>query len=163
MKNLNVLFVDDERFALNSMERLLIRQTYGKYFARGGQEALEILAFVPVHIIVSDMKMPGIDGLALLMTVKEKYPDVVRLVLSGYTQTAQLLPCINRGEIFRFITKPISTDELISSINDAIELVELRAEKIELTEALQRKNDELSRALDEKNSYQEQLKILSSS
>ena len=96
---------------------------------RGGQKALEILASVPVHIIASDMKLPGIDGLTLLMTVKEKYQDVIRLVLSGYTQTAQLLPCINRGEIFRFITKPLSVDELITSIKDVIELVELRAVK----------------------------------
>jgi len=163
MNNLNVLFVDDELFALHSMERLLSKQNYGKYFAQGGQEALEILASAPIHIIVSDMKMPGMDGLSLLMAVKEKYPDIVRLVLSGYSQTAQLLPCINRGEIFRFITKPLSADELITSINDALELVNLRAEKNDLTEALHRKNIELSRALEERDQAREQLKTLNSS
>jgi DNA-binding NtrC family response regulator len=112
MKNLSALFVNDEQFAVHSMERLLITSRLMASTLRGGQKALEILASVPVHIIASDMKLPGIDGLTLLMTVKEKYQDVIRLVLGGYTQTAQLLPCFNRGDIFRFITKPLGVDAL---------------------------------------------------
>lgn len=94
MDRANVLFVDDERFALAAMERLLFKQSYNIFLAANGQEALEIMAAQPIHVIVSDMRMPGIDGLQLLSMVKDLYPGIVRMVLSAYAQTSQLLPCI---------------------------------------------------------------------
>ncbi len=147
MRKLNVLFVDDEPFTLHSMESLLLKQPYGKFFARSGREALEILAKQPIHIIIADMKMPGIDGLKLLTMVKDMYPDIIRMVISGYTQYSQLIPCINHGEVFRFITKPLHPEELKGSINEAIVLFSMRAEKEELLQSLKEKNMMLSRAL----------------
>jgi len=161
MDMVNILFVDDERFTLAAMARLLFKQTYNKFFAVNGQEALEIMATQPIHVIVSDMRMPGIDGLKLLTMVKDLYPDTIRMVLSAYAQTSQLLPCINRGEIFRFITKPLDPNELKTSINDAIELSKIRAGHGEQLTSLRMENTLLAQALEEKNVIEEQLQALS--
>jgi YesN/AraC family two-component response regulator len=95
MNVMNVLFVDDETYTLRAIERLLRKEGFGKYFADSAARALQIMAEVPIHIIVADIRMPEVDGLTLLIKVKEKYPETVRLALSACTQTAQLLPCIN--------------------------------------------------------------------
>ena len=71
MKEITILFVDDEQSVLNSLKRCLIKEPYQKLFARSGQDALEAMAKEPVQIIVSDMKMPGMSGLALLEQVKK--------------------------------------------------------------------------------------------
>lgn len=161
MKTVNVLFVDDEKYLLQATERLLANEHYNKFFAQSAVEALKILETKSIHILVSDMKMPGIDGLDLLMTVKEKFPDTIRMVFSAYTQTSQILPCINQGEIFRFITKPLNPKELIASIQNAIELLLLKKERFELTEQLQIKNKILEQTLTEKQLIEEHLKNLS--
>jgi len=125
-----VLFVDDEERILRSLKRGLIDEPYNLLFAGSGKKALDIMEKNEVHVIVTDMRMPEMTGLELLRIVKEKYPDVVRLVLSGYTQVTTLLTAINQGEIFRFITKPWKLeDEFISVIKQAVEYYNLQAEK----------------------------------
>jgi len=121
MKDIHILFVDDEAFTLNSLKRLLRKESYSIHYAESGAAALDIMKEILIHILVTDMKMPEMDGLTLLRHVKEKYPDTVRIALSAYTMTGQLLPCINTGEIYRFITKPIIPEELRQSIQDAID------------------------------------------
>ncbi len=101
-----ILFVDDEVRLLRSIQRGLLDEPYNLLFADSGKEALKLLEENNVHIIVTDMRMPEMSGLDLLRIVKEKYPHIVRIVLSGYTQVTTLLTAINQGEIFRFITKP---------------------------------------------------------
>lgn len=161
MKTMNVLFVDDENFALHAIERFLAREPYSIFLAQNAQDALEILKNNSIDVIVSDMRMPGIDGLSLLVEVKKNYPDTIRLVLSGCIQTAQLLPCINRGEVYRFITKPFSPEELKSSIRDAVHLAASRREENSVNETLLRKNNELARALKDKEKTEEHLRALS--
>ena len=128
--NTTILFVDDEERILRSLKRGLIDEPYNLLFAGSGKKALDIMEKNEVHVIVTDMRMPEMTGLELLRIVKEKYPDVVRLVLSGYTQVTTLLTAINQGEIFRFITKPWKLeDEFISVIKQAVEYYNLQAEK----------------------------------
>ncbi|HBG25502.1 MAG: hypothetical protein A2Y10_14545 [Planctomycetes bacterium GWF2_41_51] len=111
MEMRTVLFVDDDKLVLSSLKRGLIDEEYNKLFAESGQEALSLLEKYEVNVIVSDMRMPEMDGLTLLKRVREKYPTVVRMVLSGYTEINTLLTAINEGEIFRFITKPWQMEE----------------------------------------------------
>jgi two-component system response regulator HupR/HoxA len=111
MEKRTVLFVDDEEKVLASLRRGLLDEPYETLFANSGKEALEILDQKPVHVIVTDMRMPEMGGLQLLMAVKEKYPTIIRMVLSGYTQVSTLLTAINQGEIYRFITKPWKLEE----------------------------------------------------
>lgn len=141
VKNNAILFVDDEKLILNSLERGLLDEPYKKYFAKSAQEALDILEKKDIHVLVTDMKMPGMNGLELLKIVKEKYPQIVKIVLSGYTQLPQILATINQVDIFKFITKPWKLeDEFKRVINQAIEYYNLENEKKELQEQLRIKN-----------------------
>jgi two-component system response regulator HupR/HoxA len=122
MEKRTVLFVDDEENVLSALRRGLLDEPYNLLFARSGREALEILAHSPVHVIVTDMRMPEMSGLDLLRIVKKEYPHVVRMVLSGYTQVTTLLTAINQGEVFRFITKPWRLDdEFKPAVREAVQ------------------------------------------
>ena len=126
-KKHSVLFVDDEERVLKSLKRGLISEPYRALFASGGKQALEILEVEPVQVIVSDMKMPEMNGLELLQEVAQKYPDIIRLVLSGYSHTSTVIAAVNEGQIFRYITKPWSIDNDIKpALTEAFELFESR-------------------------------------
>ena len=116
MKIRTVLFVDDEETILRSLERGLLDEVYIQLFARSGQEALEILKKEEVHVIVTDMRMPGMDGLKLLRIVRETYPHIVMIVLSGYTDMSILLKEFDQGEIFEFVPKPWKLEKDLKKI-----------------------------------------------
>jgi diguanylate cyclase (GGDEF)-like protein len=157
MCSVNVLFVDDEPFILHAIERLLLKDGFNTYFAVGAIEALKIMEEVSISIIVTDMKMPEMDGLALLALVKEKYPDTIRLALSAYTQIAQLLPCINSGHLFKFITKPLEPSDLRSSLQQAKAHYLLAQEKRDLIQQLINQNKLLEEALEAKKEKEMEL------
>jgi diguanylate cyclase (GGDEF)-like protein len=136
MKNIQVLFVDDEISVLSSLERYLITEPYGKHFISSPEKALEFMGEFKVDVVVSDMKMPGMDGLTFLRRVKETYPNTVRMVLSGYSEIAQIIPCINTGEIFRYVSKPIEPPEFKALLMEAVELSLMKADKQDLTRRL---------------------------
>jgi DNA-binding NtrC family response regulator len=130
MKEITVLFVDDEEEVLRSLEMGLLHEPYQTLFAKSGKEALEILQSKEVHVIVTDMRMPDMSGLQLLRTVKEEYPHIVRIVLSAYTQVTTLLTAINQGEIYRYITKPWELEEEFKpTIRQAIDHYNLQSER----------------------------------
>lgn len=132
-----ILFVDDDPKVLKSLQRGLIDEPYECLFATSGKEALEILQTHQVHVICTDMRMPEMNGLELLKIVKERYPQIVRLVLSGYTQVGMLLTAINQGEIFKFITKPWRLEEEFKGIiKQAVEYYNLRADRDRLAAEL---------------------------
>ncbi len=131
----SVLFVDDEESILNALRRELIDEEYRCLFALSGNQALNIMEQENVSVIISDMKMPEMDGLRLLKLVKEKYPTSVRVVLSGYTQIPQILVMINQAEIFKFITKPWGS-ELKSVIHEAINYHQLQEDRIKIEQLL---------------------------
>jgi len=129
MKIRTVLFVDDEETILRSLERGLLDEVYIQLFARSGQEALEILKKEEVHVIVTDMRMPAMDGLKLLRIVREKYPHIVMIVLSGYTDMSILLKEFDQGEIFEFVPKPWKLEkDLKKIIRNAIDHYNLQNE-----------------------------------
>ncbi|MCK4485577.1 MAG: response regulator, partial [Desulfobacterales bacterium] len=106
MQDRSVLFVDDEANILNSLRRLLRSEAYQSLFARSGKEALHFLESESIHVIIADLGMPDMDGLALLKQVEQKYPDTIRLVLSGLHDSDSILDAINRGNVYRYILKP---------------------------------------------------------
>ena len=142
-----ILFVDDEEKVLKSLQRGLIDEPYECLFATSGKQALELLDQHTVHVICTDMRMPEMNGLELLKLVKDKYPHIVRLVLSGYTQVGILLTAINQGEIFKFITKPCRMQgEFKTVIHQAIEYYNLKAERDRLAAELERYKQAASKA-----------------
>jgi two-component system, NtrC family, response regulator HupR/HoxA len=123
MKSKKVLFVDDQKDLLDILGVALEDEPYTCLFATSGIQALEILSQHNVQVIVTDMRMPEMDGLSLLKLVRKQYPNVVRIVLSGHIQIPILLTAINEGNIYKFITKPWRMDEDFKPlILEAIEL-----------------------------------------
>lgn len=116
MTNETILFVDDEPNILESMERQL-RKRYEIRTALSGDEALTILKEQgPFAVIVSDMRMPGMDGVQLLSRVKDLYPETVRIMLTGNADQDTAVEAVNSGHIFRFLTKPCATPTLVTSL-----------------------------------------------
>lgn len=136
----SVLFVDDEENILSSIRRGLMDVEYTCYFASSGKEALEIIKKQDIHVIVTDMRMPIMNGLELLKIVEEISPLTVKLVLSGYTQLPQILVTINQVDIFKFITKPWNLDELIGIVDKSIDYYILHEENAKYKKILETKN-----------------------
>ena len=122
--------MDDEEKVLRSLKRGLLYETYNTLFANSGKEALEILQREEVHVIVTDMRMPEMDGLDLLEIIRKMYPHIVSIVLSGYTEMATLQKAVNQGEIFKFIPKPWKLEgELKKVVREAIEHYNLKSDR----------------------------------
>ncbi|MEZ6135179.1 MAG: response regulator [Pirellulaceae bacterium] len=124
-----VLFVDDEANVLSGLRRMLRgqRNHWNMHFANGGVEALELLEKCPVDVIVSDMRMPGIDGAELLTRVSKQYPNTVRLILSGQSDQEKIFRAI--GPAHQFMSKPCDPDVLIKTIERACHLHERLEDK----------------------------------
>jgi two-component system response regulator HupR/HoxA len=125
-----VLFVDDDEIVLRSLERGFLDEPYNTLFAKSGQEALEILQREEVHVIVTDMRMPEMDGLNLLEIIRKMYPHIVGIVLSGYTEIDILQKAVNQGGIFRFIPKPWKLEgDFKKVVREAIEHYNLQCKR----------------------------------
>lgn len=133
-----VLCVDDEEPILRSLERVLRREPYRFLGANSAEEALSILRGEPVDIVVSDQRMPGQTGAQLLEQVRAQYPDVVRIMLSGYAEPDVILESVNSGGIFRFIAKPWEDNELKAALRQGLELSRVVLDNRRLTELAER-------------------------
>lgn len=96
-EKLKVLFVDDEANVLSAIRRAVQDEEYEALFAKSGKEALALLETENIAVLVTDMRMPEMDGLQLLKLAKEQFPATVRMVLSGYTQLSQVLATVNHA------------------------------------------------------------------
>lgn len=152
MERSNILFVDDEVKVLNSIKRAVITEGFKSHFATSGEKALEVMESTNISVIVTDMRMPGMDGLKLLKIVKEKYPDTIRIVLSGYAQLTQILATVNQVGVFKFITKPWSMDEeFLPSIRESLEYYNLKKASEQLKKFLEDKNNAYTNILKTNN------------
>ncbi|MEI6259112.1 MAG: response regulator [Deltaproteobacteria bacterium] len=120
------LFVDDEPDVLSSLRRFLHREPYRMMFAESGLKALEIMALQPVAIIVSDLRMPEMDGLSLLKEVKARFPETERLILSATSDMDQIIDAIDSGDVFRFIQKPLEPVSFKEIIREAVDIYLLK-------------------------------------
>lgn len=139
-ENFSVLFVDDEVNILRSIERSLLYENFTSYFANSGKEALEIMEGKKIDVIITDMRMPEMNGLELLKIIAEKWPNTVKIVLSGYAQLTQVIATVNQVDIFKFLTKPWSFEELTTAIHKALDYCRVQQENVEYKKALELKN-----------------------
>ena len=116
-----VLCVDDEENILSSLRRLLRREPYRLLTASSGAQGLEILSRNEVDIVVSDQRMPDMSGTDFLKQVKTLYPDVTRIILTGYTDVDSITEAINEGHIYKFFLKPWNDSHLMLEIRQALE------------------------------------------
>lgn len=138
-----ILLVDDEPNVLSALRRLLRPQGYALLTAPGGEEALSLLAEHSIDLIVSDMRMPQMNGAELLAQVRQQQPDAIRLLLTGYAEVASAISAINEGGIYRYITKPWDEASFLNTIQQALELRGLQKEHVRLEALTQRQNAEL--------------------
>jgi signal transduction histidine kinase len=124
-KEIQVLFIDDEESIIDGVQRLFKREAYGIFATTSPDKAREVLAKEKIKVVVCDHRMPGITGVEFLKEVKEKYPDVVKVLFTGYADFSAAQEAINVGEIYRYISKPWKTSELLSIIRQCIEHYDL--------------------------------------
>lgn len=116
-----VLLVDDDPNVLRGLVRQFRHQPFVFYTAHSAEEAMEVLKSRPVDVLVTDDRMPGISGMELLSWVAKHFPEVVRIVLTGFPTTESALRAINESGVFRFFTKPCDPVALALAIHQAIE------------------------------------------
>ena len=148
-----VLFVDDEGNILKAVQRLLRNEPWQVLTASRGAEALEILDETPAQVVVSDQRMPEMSGVDLLQAIRERRPNVVRMMLTGYTEMNVAVEAINRGEIFRLITKPWNDEELKATLRQAFDHFDLKEEIKRLNQVTREQNlklQDMNRNLEQK-------------
>lgn len=147
-----ILYVDDYPDNLE-----LFRTNFQKYYeihcAESIKEALEILEKNKIQVLFADQRMPGMTGVELLERVSEKYPDIIRIILSAFSDSQTVIDAINKGKIQRYLLKPFNTDEINNTIQNALETWNLREENQKLIGHLSIANEELIK-------YRDHLEIL---
>lgn len=144
-----ILVVDDEVRSLEAMERILA-EDFDIHTAHSAQQALDILAREWVQVIVCDQRMPDVTGVSLLAQVREQYPDVVRMIISDYTDSEDIIRSINEAGIYQYISKPWHPNELRLKLRNAVELFELQRQNERLSLELKLKPSTLEAAIQSK-------------
>jgi CheY-like chemotaxis protein len=138
-----ILFVDDEENILKALRRLMRKTGYNTFFAQSGREALELIREQKFSVIVTDMRMPEMNGVELVREANLIDPVSIKVVLSGYSDIDDIMSAVNGGHIHSYITKPWQEADLTISLMNACELYERRIREKEMLSELKQKNDEL--------------------
>ncbi|MEQ8663864.1 MAG: response regulator, partial [Gammaproteobacteria bacterium] len=148
-----ILCVDDEPNILSALNRLLRRAGHTILTAGNGADGLALLAEHPVDIVISDMRMPQMNGDELLKRVAEHSPDTVRILLTGFSDLESTIKAVNDGRIYRYISKPWDDEELRECIDEILHLRLLERERAAMQATIARQNvalRELNERLEEK-------------
>jgi response regulator RpfG family c-di-GMP phosphodiesterase len=133
--SINVLYIDDEPHNLTAF-KAAFRRDYNIFLAESAAEARNIIDENDIHIILSDQRMPVMTGIEFFESIIESHPEPIRILMTGYTDINAVVDAINRGEVYKYLTKPWNEDDIRIFVNSAYEVFNLR-----------RKNAELSRKL----------------
>ncbi len=145
-----VLIVDDEPIITGLLKDALSNEPYDILSAASAEEALPILAREQVDVVISDEIMPGMSGSEFLTVVRQKYPDTIRMILTGHASLESAIRAINEGEIYRFFTKPCNVFDLAITIYQAIKYNDLLKESKRLLQKVKRQST-LIKALEEQH------------
>ncbi|MDI1333756.1 HD domain-containing phosphohydrolase [Pseudomonas sp.] len=138
-----ILLVDDEESILNSLRRLLRGQPYEVLLATSGEQALDIMAKQPVDLVMSDARMPNMDGATLLAHIHQRHPDTLRILLTGYADLTMIVKAINDGQIDRYISKPWHDEELLLTLRQSLAYQRSERERLHLVQETWEQNEEL--------------------
>lgn len=145
-----ILYVDDEPINLTNFQRAFDGE-YEILTATSGEEGMQVLADAgEMAVVISDQRMPGMSGVDLLAALRESHPDSVRIVITAYSETRDLLDSINRGQIYKYIVKPWDVDDLTVTLKNAVERYELVQENKKLMAELMAMNSELENRVEER-------------
>lgn len=141
-----ILYVDDEPQNLVSF-KATFRREYEIHTARSGEEGLALLQQHPIHLIITDQRMPGMTGVEFLRRVLPQYPETIRMILTGYSDMDAIIRLINDAEIYRYITKPWEENELRMTIENARQFYQLQQHNQRLLLELKKRVEEQERTL----------------
>lgn len=142
VQSISVLYVDDEQNNLSSF-KAAFRRDFNVFTAISGQEGLEVVRNNDIHIIITDQRMPSMTGVEFLQKVIPIAPGPMRILLTGYSDINAVVDAINKGEVYRYLTKPWDNEFLKTTIRQAYEVYSLRKENERLIEELRRANEQL--------------------
>ncbi|MCU0448890.1 MAG: hybrid sensor histidine kinase/response regulator [Bernardetiaceae bacterium] len=146
----NILYVDDEQGNLNAF-RATYKWDYQVHIAKSGAEGLEILAQHPIQLVISDQNMPQMNGIAFLKKVTERYPDVIKILLTAYGDKEVVIAAINECGIFHYLDKPWDETELQLVVNRGLEAFKLKRRNQELIQELEQRVRERTAELQNRN------------
>ncbi len=115
-----VLLVDDQPLVLSVLKETLSYGPYTVVTAQNADAALQILGQESVDVVISDERMPGMQGSEFLAVVRRRYPDIVRIILTGHASVESAMKAVNQAEIYRLLTKPVGNQELHAAVQDAL-------------------------------------------
>jgi response regulator RpfG family c-di-GMP phosphodiesterase len=138
-----VLLVDDEESILNSLRRLLRGQPYEVLLATSGAQALEIMRQQSIDLVMSDARMPNMDGATLLAHIQQRYPDTIRIMLTGYADPSAIIKAINEGQIHRYISKPWHDEEMLLTLRQSLAYQHSERERLRLVQETWDQNEKL--------------------
>ena len=139
---ITVLYIDDEANNLNAF-KASFRRVFNVFIAESAEEGRKILERENIQVILSDQRMPKMTGIEFFESIIELYPEPIRILITGYTDINAVIDAINRGQIYKYLTKPWNENEVKNFIEKAFEVYRLRKENIELTEKLLDANKKL--------------------
>lgn len=140
----SVLFVDDEQNILASLKRLFRNADFEVFTAQSGADGLDILVKHSIDVVVSDMRMPEMDGAQFLKMVSSKWPDTIRMLLTGFADLKSTVDAINDSNIYRYISKPWEDNDIKLTIQHALERKFLEKEHARLEVLTRKQNQELA-------------------
>lgn len=138
-----LLCVDDEPGILKSLQRLFVGQAYQLQLATSGAQALELMQAQKIQIIISDMRMPQMSGAEFLAQAAQLQPDCYRILMTGYADLASTVQAINLGKIHRYVQKPWNNQELLTLVDEGLEMYRLIRANKQLTAQVAKQNHEL--------------------
>src|SRR4030043_1230638 len=144
-----ILYVDDEEDNLTVFNSAF-RRDYEVHLAKSGQEGLKIMKKHPIQLIITDQRMPEMTGIQFLEKVIPKYPNCIRMILTGFSDIEAIIQAINTGRVYRYITKPWNKNELKLNIDKGLETFKLKEQNRKLIEDLKEANKTLEQKVIER-------------
>jgi len=138
-----LLLVDDEENILRSLQRVLRKEPYELAMTKSGDEALQLMEDQRIDLVISDARMPGMDGPTLLAKIKKRFPWCIRILLTGYADIDSTISAINDGQIYRYISKPWDDEELRLVIRQALAFQHSERRRLALEKLTRKQNQEL--------------------
>ncbi|MFN4006068.1 MAG: response regulator [Chitinophagaceae bacterium] len=134
-KHINVLYIDDEQHNLTAF-KASFRRNFNVFIADSAARGLEIIQEHDIHVILSDQRMPNMTGIELFEKLININPEPIRILITGYADINAVIDAINKGQVYKYLTKPWIESDIINFVLKAFEVVILRREKQKLTNDL---------------------------
>ena len=141
-EKINVLYIDDEEHNLVSF-KATFRRIFNVYTADSAETGKNLLEEEDIQVILSDQRMPKMTGIEFFESIKDTHPNPIRILITGYTDVNAVIGAINRGQVYKYLTKPWVEEDVKNFVEKAYEVFKLRKDNIDLTKKLIEVNKKL--------------------